>query len=65
MCRKKKIKFYLGLHIVSFHMVLLRLGILNVVTNNWLLKFVPKLMGWKPITLSVEKPEDVSTDVQA
>jgi len=46
-------------------MVLMRHGILTVVTNNWLLDYVPKLMGWKPIRLNVEKQEGWETDAQA
>lgn len=65
MCLKKKIKFRVAILIVSFHMVLMRHGILTVVTNNWLLDYVPKLMGWKPIRLNVEKQEGWETDAQA
>lgn len=47
----KALKKKLAEAITSFHMLLIKTGMVSHVRNNWLLKYVPILMEWKPITL--------------
>lgn len=58
MSLKKKFRLFIASTIVSFHMVLLRHGIVTVVRSNWLLNKVPKIYGWKATSIRSSKMEE-------
>jgi len=59
MCLKKKLSKKLAMTIVSFHMALLKYGPKKMMQSTWLLRCVPKLMGWTPVNIRAKKPQDL------